>query len=131
MRAVVDFVHRAATVLRTVIGAPDYERYLADNQPATTPEDRGRQIYEKKGCNSCHTIDGTTKIGPSFKGSWGTTINTAQGPVKFDENYVRESVLTPTAKYRPGFPVGSMPSFEGQLKEADIEGIIAWMKTLK
>ena len=54
-----------------------------------------------------------------------------QGPVTFDENYVRESVLTPTAKYRPGFPVGTMPSFEGQLKEADIEGIIAWMKTLK
>jgi uncharacterized short protein YbdD (DUF466 family) len=29
VRAVVDFVHRAAAVLRIVIGAPDYERYLA------------------------------------------------------------------------------------------------------
>jgi cytochrome c oxidase subunit 2 len=124
-------IERGRRAVLVVHSPGDYERYLADNQPATTPEDRGRQIYEKKGCNSCHTIDGTTKIGPSFKGSWGTTVNTAQGPVTFDENYVRESVLTPTAKYRPGFPVGTMPSFEGQLKEADIEGIIAWMKTLK
>ena len=29
MRAIVDFVHRAAAALRTVIGAPDYERYVA------------------------------------------------------------------------------------------------------
>lgn len=29
MRAIVGFVHRAASVVRRVIGAPDYERYLA------------------------------------------------------------------------------------------------------
>ena len=125
-------LHRGRRAVLVVHKEGDYERYLADNAaPGGTPEEIGRKLYEKKGCTSCHTIDGTTKIGPSFKGSWGSTINTAQGPVTFDENYVRESVLTPNAKYRPGFPVGTMPSFEGQLKESDIEGITAWMKTLK
>ncbi|HTL85856.1 MAG TPA: cytochrome c oxidase subunit II [Acidimicrobiia bacterium] len=112
----------------------DYERYLADKFAESgggDPVDNGRKIYERKGCVSCHALDGTVKVGPSFKGSWGTTIQTAQGPVTFDENYIRESVMTPNAKYRAGFPVGTMPSFEGQLKDRDIEALAAWMKTLK
>jgi cytochrome c oxidase subunit 2 len=113
----------------------DYERYLAEKydeqKGSTDPAEHGRKLYEKKGCISCHTIDGTIKIGPSFKGRWGGTVNTNAGAVTFDENYVRESLMTPTAKYQAGFPVGTMPAFEGQLKERDIEGIIAWMKTLK
>ena len=50
--------------------------------------------------------------------------------VKMDENYIRESMLSPQAKARPGFPP-SMPSFEGQLKEKEIEGLIAYIKSLK
>ena len=50
--------------------------------------------------------------------------------VKMDENYIRESVLYPQAKSRPGFPP-SMPSFEGQLKDREIEGLIAFIKSLK
>ncbi|MBA3498727.1 MAG: cytochrome c oxidase subunit II [Myxococcota bacterium] len=113
----------------------DYERYLAEKfdeqKGGGDPIEHGKKLYEKKGCNACHTLDGTIKIGPSFKGKWGTTVTTNAGPVTFDENYVRESILTPNAKYQPGFPVGTMPAFEGQLKERDIEGLIAWMKTLK
>lgn len=110
----------------------DYERYLAEkaDDKNADPVDLGRKLYEKKGCNGCHTLDGTTKIGPSFKGKWGTKVNTNAGAVTFDENYVRESLMTPNAKSQPGFPVGTMPAFEGQLKERDIEGLIAWMKTL-
>jgi len=119
-----------------VVHSPgDYERYLAekyeDQKGGGDPVDHGRKLYEKKGCNSCHSLDGTIKIGPSFKGRWGTQVQTNAGAVTFDENYVRESLMTPNAKYQAGFPVGTMPAFEGQLKERDIEGIIAWMKTLK
>jgi cytochrome c oxidase subunit 2 len=50
--------------------------------------------------------------------------------VKMDENYLRESMMSPQAKARPGFPP-SMPSFEGQLKENEIMGLIALIKSLK
>ena len=46
------------------------------------------------------------------------------------ESYIRESVIYPQAKSRPGYPP-SMPSFEGQLKENEILGIIAYIKSLK
>jgi len=62
---------------------------------------------------------------------FGTMVPLSDGSqVLMDENYIRESVLYPQAKARPGFPP-SMPSFEGQLKEKEIEGIIAYIKSLK
>ena len=111
-----------------------YERYLADKAASGTnmePDKLGAMLFEKKGCVACHSTDGSAKVGPSFKGVFGTDVPLAAGgPVKMDENYIRESLMAPQAKSRPGFPP-SMPSFEGQLKEKEIEGIIAFIKSLK
>jgi cytochrome c oxidase subunit 2 len=111
-----------------------YERYLADKAALSlnmNPPDLGKMLYEKKGCNACHTVDGTPRVGPTFLHDFGTTVPLSDGTqVKMDENYIRESLLYPQAKARPGYPP-SMPSFEGQLKEKEIEGIIAYLKSLK
>ena len=63
MRALVDFVHRAATVVRCVIGAPDYERYLAhvaQRHPGCVPLTRdefARDVlarrYDQPGSRCC------------------------------------------------------------------------------
>jgi len=50
--------------------------------------------------------------------------------VKMDESYIIESINFPQAKSRPGYPP-SMPSFQGQLKQAEIEGLIAYIKSLQ
>jgi cytochrome c oxidase subunit II len=111
-----------------------YERYLADKAAQSTklpPVDLGKLLYEKKGCNACHTIDGAARVGPTWKGTFGTMVPLSDGTqVKMDESYIRESMIYPQAKSRPGFPP-SMPSFEGQLKEKEILGIIAYIKSLK
>ncbi|MGE3456788.1 MAG: cytochrome c oxidase subunit II, partial [Kofleriaceae bacterium] len=111
----------------------DYERYLADNAVPVggDPAQLGRMLYSKKGCDACHTIDGSPKIGPSFAHSFGTTVTLNDGStVTMDENYIRESLMTPQAKARPNFPP-TMPAFQGQLKEVEIEGLIAFIKSLK
>jgi cytochrome c oxidase subunit 2 len=129
--------HTGACLRRAVVvvHAPgDYERYLADKEAESSqlpPEELGKKLYEKKGCNACHTVDGTPRVGPSFYQQFGTTISLADGSkVPMDENYIRESLMSPQAKGRPGFPP-SMPSFEGQLKEVEITGLIAYIKSLK
>jgi cytochrome c oxidase subunit 2 len=129
--------HSGACLRRAVVvvHAPgDYERYLADKAGSMAnlpPEELGKLTYEKKGCNACHTTDGSARVGPTFKGTFGTEIDLAGGgKIKIDENYIRESLMSPQAKGRPGFPP-SMPSFEGQLKEKEVEGIIAFIKSLK
>ncbi|NVB85290.1 MAG: cytochrome c oxidase subunit II [Kofleriaceae bacterium] len=118
-----------------VVHAPgDYERYLADKEAESQnlpPAELGKKLYEKKGCNACHTVDGTPRVGPSFAHDFGTMVPMSDGSkVLMDESYIRESLMSPQAKSRPGYPP-SMPSFEGQLKEKEIEGIIAYIKSLK
>lgn len=131
--------HSGACLRRAVVvvhSPGDYERYLADKEADSnkgTPEEIGAKALDKKGCVACHTTDGSPRVGPSFKapGTWGTEIDLGGGAkVKMDENYIRESLMSPQAKARAGFPP-SMPSFEGQLKENEIMGIIALIKSLK
>ena len=112
-----------------------YERYLNDKQADMMnmpPVDLGRLLFDKKGCSTCHTIDGTPKVGPTWKQpDWGKKIPMNDGSsVTMDENYVRESIMTPMAKARPGFQQ-TMPSFEGQLKPKEIDGLIQFIKSLK
>jgi cytochrome c oxidase subunit 2 len=124
-------LRRAVVVVH---GPGDYERYLADKAAGMAnlpPVELGKLTYEKKGCNACHTIDGGARVGPTFKGVFGTEAAMSDGSkVTIDENYIRESLMSPQAKGRPGFPP-SMPSFQGQLKEAEIVGIIEYIKSLK
>jgi cytochrome c oxidase subunit II len=112
-----------------------YENYLNDKAAESTnlpPVELGKRLYEKKGCNACHTVDGSARVGPSWKQpDWGKPITMSDGKtITMDENYVRESILSPLAKARPGYPP-SMPSFEGQLKEKELAGLIAYIKSLK
>jgi cytochrome c oxidase subunit II len=93
------------------------------------PVELGKLLYSKQGCNACHTIDGTPKIGPTWKGIYGTTERlTGGGSVLVDENYIRESILDPQAKIVDPFP-NSMPVTK--LSEREITGIIEFIKSLK
>jgi cytochrome c oxidase subunit 2 len=103
------------------------EQVLLDMPPVAL----GKYLYETRGCAQCHTLDGTPKTGPSWKGIFGQqhTI-TGAGAVTVDENYVRESILEPNAKVRAGFGA-VMPTFKGQLKDEQIDGLITFIKCLK
>ena len=111
----------------------DYKRYLTDKQGSQanlSPVELGKLVYGRM-CSSCHTVDGTPRVGPTWSSpDWNTEITVTDGTVKMDENYIRESIVAPQKRARPGF-AKSMPSFEGQLKENDIKGLIAYIKSLK
>src|SRR5215469_1144358 len=112
-------------------GGTEWEDYFNGKDPKKSPADWGRVQYETKGCNSCHTVDGTKSKGPSWKGIWGKmeTLNNGS-KVLVDENYVRESMMSPSAKVVNGFePI--MPSFQGLLKENQIKGLIAFIQSLQ
>jgi cytochrome c oxidase subunit II len=109
-----------------------YRRYLDSIAPiaGADPVLLGKKLYERN-CVSCHTVDGSPRIGPSFKGSWGTPRKLTDGSeVTMDENYVRESLENPNAKIRQGFPA-SMTPFTGKFKEAELAGIIEYLKSVK
>jgi len=90
----------------------------------------GARMFVKNACNTCHSIDGSKNVGPTFQGLFGRNeIMTDGTAITVDENYIRESVLSPLAKQVTGYdPV--MPTYQGILKDVDIDGLIAYIKSL-
>ena len=95
------------------------------------PLERGQILYERN-CKSCHSLDGSRVIGPSFKGLWGKEEPLqGGGTAKVDENYVRESLITPAAKIVDGYPNQMTPFAWGDQTDSNVEGIIELLKSLK
>jgi cytochrome c oxidase subunit 2 len=99
---------------------------------AKDPVVYGKELYEKKGCKACHSLEAGEKlVGPSFHGLFGRTGKTVAGETyTANEEYIRESVMTPLAKVVEGFPP-SMPAFQGQINDEQMNALIAFIKTLK
>jgi cytochrome c oxidase subunit 2 len=110
-----------------------YEAVMKDSEIAgiEDPVERGRVIYDRF-CAICHTIDGRSLTGPTFKGLWGSERTFTDGTSRVaDENYIRESVLEPAKEIVEGYP-NQMPPFSWRGDtDAYIEGIIAFMKSLE
>jgi len=93
--------------------------------------DQGKKLSQTKGCVACHSDDGSARVGPSYKGLWGSQVELADGSkVKFDENYVTESLYEPNKRIVKGFQP-TMPTFKGQVSSEDINALIAYFKSLK
>ena len=101
--------------------------------PAAGNPERGQQVAQTAGCAGCHSIDGTKIVGPSWKGLFGKTETFADGSTAVvDAAYIRESILTPSAKVVVDFPDGVMPkTFGDQLSEEEIADLIAYIMSLK
>ncbi|MEX1362894.1 MAG: c-type cytochrome, partial [Nannocystaceae bacterium] len=91
----------------------------------------GQRIYSRRGCNACHSLDGSAKVGPSWKGIYGRQQMTDKGQIDATDDYIRESILEPNAKIVAGYEGVNMPSYQGQLDDTQITALIEFMKTLK
>lgn len=115
------------------VTAAAYEKML-DANDLEIPANRialGAKLYAQKACKTCHSVDGSRRLGPSWKGIWGTEVKLADGTTRtVDAAYVRESILHPQAFARPGYPP-AMPPFEGQIKDVEIKALTAYIESLK
>jgi len=112
-------------------GGTEFVPYFDGSDPKKTPADWGKITYERVGCNSCHTVDGTKSKGPSWKGVYGSMVPLNNGTsVLADEAYIKESMMSPQAKVVKGFdPI--MPTFQGLLKPNQVNGLVAYIESLK
>lgn len=110
-------------------GGTEWEQYFPPN--ASRQAEWGAIQYERKGCNSCHSVDGSPSKGPTWKGLWGKMETLRDGTtVLVDNLYLRESMTNPGAKVVQGFePV--MPTFQGLLRPHEMEGLVAYIQSLQ
>lgn len=115
-----------------VVSRGEYYQILRDGPPGQgplPPAELGERLYTQRGCNACHSTDGTAGVGPSFLNIWGEPRPGSEAGV-VDDAYVLESIWYPQSYIVPGFENGNMPSFDGSLNEAQVAGLAAYIRVL-
>jgi cytochrome c oxidase subunit 2 len=93
----------------------------------------GARLAKEKGCLACHSLDGSSGVGPTFKGLYQKQAIVLQNGRKLtitvDDAYLRESIRFPNAKIVEGFqPI--MPAIN-DLKDDEIEALVEFIEGVK
>ncbi len=125
--------HSAMTAKVIVIDSLEFDHWLADLKVSGGAEHPGFAIIKANACLTCHSLDGTKIIGPSFKGLWGSKriVINAQGEQEMEgtAEYIKRSIIDPNADIVKGFNKGLMQSYKEVLKAEDIDKIVDFFKT--
>jgi cytochrome c oxidase subunit 2 len=102
---------------------------IADFSVEGLPASGGLKLLDAKGCLACHTVDGSTGVGPTLKGAWGTTVTLADGSTRtFDSNFFLAKVRHPDTISVKDFPP-VMPQIP--LTDDEITKIEAYLEDLQ
>jgi cytochrome c oxidase subunit 2 len=102
--------------------------------PPIPDEPAGLKVMRQKGCLTCHSTDGRTMVGPTFKGIFGRTseVVLAQAgeivPQTADEAYLRRSIEHPQDQLVRGYPPAMPPQ---RLEAKELDEVVSYLKTLK
>jgi cytochrome c oxidase subunit II len=94
-------------------------------------EPRGLALLRAKGCLACHSINGSTGVGPTFKGRFGTRDVVKRGStertIRLDAAYYRRAILEPQLEIVKGYPP-VMPASDWA--PGDFETVLAYLASL-
>ncbi len=112
-----------------VLEPADYHDWLMGASSGESMVEAGERQFQKLGCETCHKSTATGR-GPSLVGLYDKPVTLSNGQeIVVDSDYIRESILQPTAKIVAGYePI--MPIFEGQISEQSLLQIASYIKSL-
>jgi cytochrome c oxidase subunit II len=112
-----------------VMEPQQYEAWLAGGNTFGSLAASGQSMFEQLGCPTCHRFE-TQGRGPNLIGIFGKPVQLEDGRIVIaDENYIRESILSPSAKIVSGFkPI--MPVFQGLINEEQLNALVEYIKSL-
>lgn len=104
-------------------------------KPEKTDAQNGEKLASLNGCFTCHSSDGKTSVGPTWKDLYGTKGHPmADGTtVTVDDNYILESIRNPQAHVVKGFgpPSAMNPFSKGQISDEYVQKyLIAYLKSI-
>ena len=113
-----------------VMDATEFQTWLSGGSPEGSLASTGAKLFQELACNTCHRPDAQGR-GPVLEGLFGKTVQLQNGEtVQVDEAYIRESILTPSAKITAGFqPI--MPTFQGLVTEEQLLALVEYIKSLQ
>jgi len=118
-----------------VVSQADFDAWVQEelNLLGADPSARGEKWARNNGCTSCHSIDGSVSVGPTWKGLYELEQQLADGSmVTVDGAYLHNAIVNPNAQVAAGFPANVMPqNFKDTISEQQITDMIEYIKTLK
>jgi cytochrome c oxidase subunit 2 len=113
-----------------VLEQDEYEDWLAQAPAAGAGAGAtGEELFAALACDTCH-FEGSRARGPNLAGVYGSTVELAGGgTVTADDDYLRESILSPSARVVAGYqPL--MPTYQGQVTEDQLLQLLQHIKSL-
>ena len=118
-----------------VISQADFEGWVKSQAAALSddPVARGQQWATQFACASCHSFDGSTKVGPSWKGTFGAQERLADGTsVTVDYAYLQKSIRDPGFQIVKGYESVAMPAaIAAGMSDEQVADVIAFIESLK
>jgi len=121
--------YHSGMIGRVVVMEPeDFQNWLG-GVTGESPAQTGEKLFSELNCVDCHAT-GARQRCPQLGGLYGSDVLLEDGSkAKFDENYIRESIINPNAKIVKGYPP-VMPTYRGQVSEEQILHLIAYIRSL-
>jgi cytochrome c oxidase subunit II len=127
-----------------VLSQADFERWL-DSHPIVAAtgatgvagaemndlSEDGREVAVRRGCLSCHTLDGQRHIGPTWSGLYDSRVKLTDGAtVVADEAYLTRSMMDPAVEIVEGYPP-VMPTYRGVLDPSEVAALVELIKAVR
>src|SRR4051794_6383316 len=112
-----------------VMEPQEYQAWLSGSGSQDSLAQSGQRLFDDLACSNCHKSDGSGRC-PTLVGLYGKKVQLSDGrTITADEQYIRESILQPSAKVVAGFqPI--MPTFQGLVTEEGLLQLIEYIKSL-
>jgi cytochrome c oxidase subunit 2 len=112
-----------------VMSKPDFAAWLSGQRPSGDLASQGRALFTSLGCAGCHAPRGPIHA-PDLAGLYGRKVPLEDGQFALaDDAYLRDQILEPKAKLPAGYdPI--MPSFKGEIDDAQIVELTAYIRSL-
>lgn len=117
-----------------VVSQEDFDAWMEEQMQisAADPAERGRRLAETQGCIGCHSLDGSTNIGPTWQNLASSEVTLADGSTEIaDDEYLYGAIVDPNAAIREGFPPNVMPqNYDEMFTEEQINDLIEFIETV-
>jgi len=117
-----------------IVSDTSFVRWLAEKSPETE-ESKGLQILQNNACTSCHSLDGSKLVGPSFKDLYNNKrvviINGEEKTVLADSAYIRRAIIEPDYEVVKGYAPGLMRAYKSVIKDEEIATMVEYFMNQK
>lgn len=116
-----------------VTNEADFDAWVVEKTGVSDdPVERGREWYQSFGCAACHTLDGTTGVGPSWQGLYGEQVIFEDGTTTTaDDEYLRNSIRNPADNIVQGYQNLMPANIAEAMTDDQVDDVIRFIESLR